>query len=105
LIPGQGVEEQEGRCEGLTTLHAVSERPDYLKIAGHIVRGLARDPVQRALATALNEVGHVLGVGTIGIQVESQGVLERLRRMGVDYAQGFGIGRREALEAALAQCG
>ena len=80
-------------------------RPDYLKIAGHIVRGLARDPVQRALATALNEVGHVLGLKTIGVQVESQRVLARLRRMGVDYAQGFGIGRPEALEDALAQSG
>jgi EAL domain-containing protein (putative c-di-GMP-specific phosphodiesterase class I) len=80
-------------------------RPDYLKIAGHIVRGLARDPVQRALATALNEVGHVLGLKTIGVQVESRGVLARLHRMGVDYAQGFGIGRPEALEDALAQCG
>lgn len=78
-------------------------RPDYLKIAGHIVRGLARDPVQRALATALNDVGHVLGLKTIGVQAESQGVLARLRRMGVDYAQGFGIGRPEALEDVLAQ--
>ena len=80
-------------------------RPDYLKIAGHIVRGLARDPVQRALANALNEVGHVLGLKTIGIQVESRGVLARLRRMGVDYAQGFGVGRPGPLEDAIARFG
>ena len=78
-------------------------QPDYLKIAGHIVRGLARDPVHRALATALNDVGHVLGLKTIGVQVEGPGVLEWLRRIGVDYAQGFGIGLPERLEDALAR--
>jgi EAL domain-containing protein (putative c-di-GMP-specific phosphodiesterase class I) len=59
--------------------------------------------VQRALATALNEVGHVLGLKTIGVQVEGPGVLAWLRRMGVDYAQGFGIGRPEPLADALAR--
>ena len=80
-------------------------RPDYLKIAGHIIRGLARDPVHRALATALNETGHALGLKTIGVQVEGPGVLAWLRRIGVDYAQGFGIGRPEPLEQAMAQLG
>ena len=76
-------------------------QPDYLKIAGHIVRGLARDPVQRALATALNEVGHVLGLKTIGVQVNGPAALACLRRIGVDYGQGFGIGRPEPLEDAI----
>ena len=78
-------------------------QPDYLKIAGHIVRGLARDPVHRALATALNEVGHALGLKTIGVQVDSPAALECLRRIGVDYGQGFGIGRPEPLEDAVAR--
>jgi EAL domain-containing protein (putative c-di-GMP-specific phosphodiesterase class I) len=78
-------------------------QPDYLKIAGHIVRGLARDPVHRALATALNSVGHVLGLKTIGVQAEGPEVLEWLRRIGVDYAQGFGMGRPERLDAVLAR--
>jgi len=80
-------------------------QPDYLKIAGHIVRGLARDPVHRALATALNEVGHVLGLKTIGVQVDGPAALEWLRRIGVDYGQGFGIGRPEPLEDAIARLG
>ena len=78
-------------------------QPDYLKIAGHIVRGLARDPVHRALATALNDIGHVLGLETIGVHAEGLEVLEWLRRIGVDYAQGYGIGRPERLEEALAR--
>ena len=52
--------------------------------------GSRRDPVQRALATALNEVGHVLGLETIGVQVEGPEVLARLRRIGVDTRKGSG---------------
>ena len=68
-------------------------QPDYLKIAGHIVQGLAGDPVRRALASALNEVGHALGLRTIAVQVEEPAELACLRRMGVDFAQGYGCGR------------
>jgi EAL domain-containing protein (putative c-di-GMP-specific phosphodiesterase class I) len=77
-------------------------RPDYLKMAGHIVRSLEQDPVQHALATALNQVGHVLGLGTIGFRVEDPGALEHLRHMGVDYAQGFGVGRPAPFAEAMA---
>ena len=80
-------------------------QPDYLKIAGYIIRKIARDPVHRALATALNEVGHVLGLKTIGVQVERPGALECLRRIGVDYAQGFAVGRPEPLEDAITRFG
>jgi EAL domain-containing protein (putative c-di-GMP-specific phosphodiesterase class I) len=72
-------------------------QPDYLKIAGHIVHGLPRDPVHHALATALNEVGHALGLQTIAVQVEAPGELACLRRMGVDFAQGFAVGMPEPL--------
>ena len=80
-------------------------RPDYLKIAGHIVRGLVRDPVRSVLATALNEVGHLLGLKTMGTHVEGPQALERLRRIGVDYAQGFGIAPPEPWESAFARLG
>lgn len=76
-------------------------RPDHLKIAGHIVRRIVRDPVCRVLATALNEVGHILGIETIGVQAESPAVLASLRRIGVDYAQGFAVGLPEPLEVPL----
>jgi diguanylate cyclase (GGDEF)-like protein len=80
-------------------------QPDYLKIAGHIVRSVHRDPVQRALAAALNEVGHALGLGTIAMQVERPGDLEEIRRLGVDYAQGFAVGRPQPLADAMAKRG
>ncbi len=74
---------------------------DFLKIAGPIVRGLSRDPVDRALANALVEIGRALRLGTIGAEAESPEVLACLRELGVDYAQGYGVGRPEPLDSAL----
>jgi diguanylate cyclase (GGDEF)-like protein/PAS domain S-box-containing protein len=74
---------------------------DYLKIAGHVVRGLAHDPVSRILASALNQVGHSLGLRTIGAEAEDDGAITALREIGVDLVQGFSIGRPEPFEAAL----
>jgi diguanylate cyclase (GGDEF)-like protein/PAS domain S-box-containing protein len=74
---------------------------DYLKIAGHVVRGLARDPVSRILASALNQIGHSLGLRTIGAEAEDEGAIAALREIGVDLVQGFCVGRPEPFEAAL----
>jgi EAL domain-containing protein (putative c-di-GMP-specific phosphodiesterase class I) len=76
---------------------------DYLKIAGHVVRDLVRDPVSRILAVALNQVGHSLGLRTIGTEAEDERAIAALREIGVDLVQGFCLGRPEPFEAALVQ--
>jgi diguanylate cyclase (GGDEF)-like protein len=70
-------------------------RIDYLKIDGAFVRGIASDRVDRAMVTAINDVGHVMGVKTIAECVETEQVFEELRKIGVDYAQGYWIARPE----------
>jgi EAL domain-containing protein (putative c-di-GMP-specific phosphodiesterase class I) len=71
---------------------------DYLKIDGSFVRNLETDPVDRALVSSINHIGHVLGMKTIAEWAETPELIERLRAMGVDYAQGFGVGRPLRLE-------
>jgi len=66
---------------------------DYLKIDGSFVRGLANDPVDRALVTSINRIGHVLGLETIAEWAETPELVSILRDIGVDYAQGFGVGK------------
>jgi Amt family ammonium transporter len=78
---------------------------NYLKIAGHVVRGLARDPLSRILAGALNQVGHSLGLRTIGAEAEDEGAIAALREIGVDLVQGFYVGRPEPFETALDRLG
>lgn len=68
-------------------------RIDYLKIDGAFVRGIAAHRVDRAIVTAINEVGHVIGVRTIAECVETEEVFRELRKVGVDYAQGYWIAR------------
>jgi Amt family ammonium transporter len=78
---------------------------NYLKIAGQVVRLMARDPVSRILGAALNQVGHALGLRTIGAEVEDEGTIAVLREVGVNLIQGFGVGRPEPFEAALDRLG
>lgn len=66
---------------------------DYLKIDGGFVRDIATDQIDRAMVEAINNVGHVMQIRTIAEFVENQEILEVLRELGVDYAQGYGIAK------------
>jgi len=50
---------------------------------------------------AINEIGHVLGIATIAEFVESEAILEKLKALGVDYAQGYAIARPAPIDAHL----
>lgn len=70
----------------------------YLKIDGSFVRKLETEPVDRALVESINHIGHVLGLETIAEWAETTQVIETLRAIGVDYAQGYGVGLPIALD-------
>ena len=72
---------------------------DYLKIDGSFIRDLRRDPVDRHLVRAIVEVGRALGKQTIAEYVEDAETMDLLREIGVDYAQGYGVGRPVPLES------
>ncbi len=64
---------------------------DLIKIDGVFVKDICSDPVSRALVKSINDMGHAMGKRTIAEAVEDQAVFEELRRIGVDFAQGYGI--------------
>ena len=66
---------------------------DFLKIDGSFVREIANDSIDLAMVRSINEIGHVMGKKTIAEFVEDQDVLALLKVVGVDYAQGYEIGR------------
>jgi diguanylate cyclase (GGDEF)-like protein/PAS domain S-box-containing protein len=79
---------------GLSSFSYLKHMPvDFLKIDGSFVRDILEDPVDEAMVSAIHRIGRVLGIRTIAEFVESGEILERLRGIGVDYAQGYGIGR------------
>lgn len=71
---------------------------DFLKIDGSFVRDICTDSIDLAMVRSINEIGHVMGKKTIAEFVEDRSVLEVLRSLGVDYAQGFEIGRPMPIE-------
>ena len=84
---------------GLSSFAYLQSLPvDYLKIDGHFVRDVAGGGVGYAFVKSINEIGHVMGMKTIAEFVEDAATLERLREIGVDYAQGFLLGHPAPLE-------
>ena len=62
---------------------------DFLKINGSFVRDILSDPVDHAMVKSINELGHLLGKETIAGFVETLELAKELRKMGVNYAQGY----------------
>jgi diguanylate cyclase (GGDEF)-like protein/PAS domain S-box-containing protein len=64
---------------------------DYLKIDGGFVKNLERDAVDKAMTETINRIGHIMGIKTVAEYAENGAIIQELRSMGVDYAQGFGV--------------
>jgi len=71
---------------------------DFLKIDGVFVKDVVDDPINLAMVKSINDIGKVMGKRTIAEFVENDGILEKLREVGVDYAQGFRVGRPKSLD-------
>lgn len=64
---------------------------DYLKIDGAFVKDIVDDPIDCAMVEAIIRIGHVMGIQTIAEFVANDVILEKVRTLGVDYAQGYGV--------------
>lgn len=83
---------------GLSSFAYLKTLPvDYLKIDGGFVKDIEHDPIDLAMVRAINAIGHTMGLKTIAEFVESPAVLEQLRNLGVDFAQGYHVGRPQPL--------
>lgn len=72
-----------------------------LKIDGMFVKDMLTDPLDFEMVKSINEIGHVMGLKTIAEFVETEEVLERLREIGVDYVQGYAIGKAMPIDDIL----
>lgn len=66
---------------------------DYLKIDGIFVKDIVDDPIDFALVKSINEVGHIMNMKTIAEFVENESIAQMLTSIGVDYGQGYGLGK------------
>ena len=64
---------------------------DYVKISGQLIGGMAKDQVDGAVVEAIRQIAAAAGCGTIAKHVDSPHHMERVRALGIDYAQGFAV--------------
>ncbi|HET9032261.1 MAG TPA: EAL domain-containing protein [Dokdonella sp.] len=74
---------------------------DVLKIDGVFIRDLANNEVDPVLVRSMCEVARSLGKITVAEWVEDRALLEPLRNLGVDQAQGYGIHEPCALDELI----
>jgi len=79
---------------GLSSFSTLKTLPmDYLKIDGSFIRNLAHDTVNQALVAAMIELSRSLNFRIVAEQVEDQPSLDTVTSMGIDFVQGFVVGR------------
>ncbi len=66
---------------------------DYLKIDGSLVKNIVTEPTDRAIVESINSIAHIMGMKTIAEFVENDQIKDVLKSIGIDYVQGYGIGR------------
>jgi len=79
---------------GLSSFSYLKNLPvDDLKIDGLFIRDIADNNINFAMVKSINEIGQVMGKKTVAEFVENDAILDKLHDIGVDFAQGYGIGK------------
>ncbi|MFP4267658.1 MAG: EAL domain-containing protein [Spirochaetaceae bacterium] len=84
---------------GFSSFNYLRQLPvDYLKIDGTFVKNMHEDHVNHAMVEAINSLGHFIGIKTIAEFVSSDQVIPLLQNIGVDFGQGYHIGKPSPLK-------
>lgn len=87
---------------GLSSFGYLKNLPvDYIKIDGMFVKGMCGNPIDHAMVKSIHDVGQVMGVKTIAEFVENDDIKMKLKAIGVNFAQGYGLGVPQPLESFL----
>ena len=95
----------EGACialddlgSGHTSLSYMEQlRPDIVKLDRTLIKGLHESPAALRLVTALTRYAHDLDIRVVAEGLEQPGELEALKETGVDFVQGYFLGRPSAV--------
>src|SRR3984893_1698522 len=99
VLHGMGCEFARDDCgSGLSSFSTLRTLPmDYLKIDGSFIHNLAGDSVNQAMVAAMIELSRSLNFRVVAEQVEDQLSLDTVTDMGIDFVQGFVVGRPQPL--------
>ena len=86
--------------KGMSSFGYLKNLPvDYLKLDGDLVKNIDTSDIDRAMVSAINEIGRVMKIETIAEHVESSTIHRLVKQVGIDYAQGFHICKPSLLES------
>ena len=84
---------------GLCSFGYLRDLPvDYVKIDGSFVKEIDTNPIDAAFVSSIHNIAKTLGKKTVAEFVENEAILSKLREIGVDFAQGWGIAKPCPLE-------
>ncbi len=87
---------------GTNSLKNLTNLPvDHIKIDGSFVTDLLTNPQSVAMVRAIVSLAQDLGIGTVAEYAENIRIIERLRALGVQYAQGYGVEKPRAFQEVL----
>jgi diguanylate cyclase (GGDEF)-like protein len=87
---------------GFSSLSCLRQLPvTMLKIDGSFVRDVRDDPRAASMIRAIAQLARGMSIATVAEYAETEEILEAVRELGVDYAQGFAIHRPQDLSELL----
>lgn len=89
---------------GLSSLSCLRQLPvTMLKIDGSFVRDVLKDPRAESMVRAIAQLARSMSITTVAEYIETEAISIRIAELGVDYGQGFAIGRPIPLEDVLTE--
>jgi diguanylate cyclase (GGDEF)-like protein len=89
---------------GLSSLAYLRQLPvTMLKIDGSFVRDILKDPRAESMVRAIAQLARSMSLTTVAEYVETDEIRTRVATLGVDYGQGFAIGRPAPLAELLSE--
>lgn len=87
---------------GMSSFAYLRDLPvDAVKIDGRFVKKIVGSPIDEAMVRAMNDIAHALNKKTIAEFVENEAIFQRLLELGIDYGQGYHLGKPVLLELAV----
>lgn len=66
---------------------------EFIKIDGRFIKNVRSDRLDYMIVQSITDIARTLGKQTIAEFVESASITKALRKIGVDFVQGYGVGR------------
>ncbi|MFK7891763.1 MAG: EAL domain-containing protein [Granulosicoccus sp.] len=88
---------------GLSSFGYLKNLPvDVIKIDGQFVKEIAKNPIDREMVRAIHDVGQAMNIQSVAEFVEDEETLAELAKIGIDYAQGYLLGKPQKIDDAIA---